>query len=455
MKKTREELRQELQQKLDRLIEEALDWYEENESPTMGEIEQEILRIRKDFSEEMAQLLVDGQSVIYPDGIQLCPKCVQPMRNKGQKRKTIDSMVGQVELHRTHYYCPACKGGRFPLDQQLELWNTHYSPELSKQLVWLSGVIPSFEKAEETLARIGRLSVSDSSIWRQIEKWGPQLQAVEEADAEKGQNTLTRVERIQKRQPTSEGKGVAMDGAAIFIREDGWSELKVGTVFDIEVTPTKNKETGGWDEKAHAINTQYIADLDGPKEIGKKTWAMARHHGWFNGIKKEVLGDGAVWIWKQAEHRFVGSKHLVDWYHGTERLGTAAKLLYPNDTLQRDSWYETQKSALFSGQAQQVAEDIIMLATEKPWAAVDAILSEALYFDNNHERMQYQSMQEKGYLIGSGVVESGCKQYKARFCGPGMRWSRDGAKRLMPVRSSVMGNSFDSAWSTAYHLPPN
>ncbi len=65
--------------------------------------------------------------------------------------------------------------GIFPLDQQLELWDKHWSPELSKQMVWLSGVSPSYEKAEEVLARIGGLTVSDSSIWRQVERWGKYL----------------------------------------------------------------------------------------------------------------------------------------------------------------------------------------------------------------------------------------------------------------------------------------
>ncbi len=345
--------------------------------------------------------------------------------------------------------------GIFPLDQQLGLWDKHWSPELSKQMVWLSGVSPSYEKAEEVLARIGRLTVSDSSIWRQVERWGSQIAVWEETEKEAGNQEVTKEEQGQQRKPTSEGKGASMDGAAIYIREEGWKELKVGTVFDIEVMPTKNRESGAWEQKAHATNTKYVAHLGGPEEIGEMTWALARQQGWFGAIKKEVLGDGAVWIWKQADHRFVDSRHLVDWYHGTQHLGTAARLLYPNKSSQRNTWYDMQKSALFSGQAKQIAEDLIISATEKPWSMVDDILTEALYFDNNHKRMQYQSMQEDGYLIGSGMVESGCKQYKARFCGPGMRWSRNGANRLLPIRSACMSNSFDSAWAAAYHPPPN
>jgi len=57
---------------------------------------------------------------------------------------------------------------------------------------------------------------------------------------------------------------------------------------------------------------------------------------------------------------------------------------------------------------------------------------------------------EDGLLIGSGVVESEAKQFKARFCGPGMRWSRAGINRLLPIRTAVMQDSFDFDWKSVY-----
>jgi len=64
-------------------------------------------------------------------------------------------------------------------------------------------------------------------------------------------------------------------------------------------------------------------------------------------------------------------------------------------------------------------------------------------------------MREEGWLIGSGSVESAAKQYKARFAGPGMHWSRVGAERLLPVRSAIMSGRFDECWRQAYNSPPN
>ena len=63
--------------------------------------------------------------------------------------------------------------------------------------------------------------------------------------------------------------------------------------------------------------------------------------------------------------------------------------------------------------------------------------------------MQYQEFREEGYPIGSGTVESGIKQFKARLTGPGMRWSRPGAERMLIIRAAVLADTFDALWTVA------
>ena len=69
--------------------------------------------------------------------------------------------------------------------------------------------------------------------------------------------------------------------------------------------------------------------------------------------------------------------------------------------------------------------------------------------------MQYMELREDGYPIGSGMVESGAKQFKARFTGPGMRWSRDGINRLLPIRAAILSHRFDQVWDEVYSSPLN
>jgi hypothetical protein len=141
------------------------------------------------------------------------------------------------------------------------------------------------------------------------------------------------------------------------------------------------------------------------------------------------VGDGAVWIWNLADEHFYDSKQVVDYYHGAEHVATAAHLLFPQDPTAAQRWFSQTKKTLFQGHADQIAQTLTQAATSQPQLA-DDLEAEATYFDNNKKRMHYMEFREEGYLIGSGMVESGIKRFKTRFCGPGMRWSRAGAERL-------------------------
>jgi len=68
--------------------------------------------------------------------------------------------------------------------------------------------------------------------------------------------------------------------------------------------------------------------------------------------------------------------------------------------------------------------------------------------------MDYLEMRIQGWVIGSGMVESGAKQFKARLAGPGMRWSRSGAERMLPIRSAILSGRFDHVWLSAQNSPP-
>jgi hypothetical protein len=65
--------------------------------------------------------------------------------------------------------------------------------------------------------------------------------------------------------------------------------------------------------------------------------------------------------------------------------------------------------------------------------------------------MNYAQFQQAKLPIGSGTVESGCKQFKARFAAAGMRWSRNGAIHLMPFRAAIMSQQFDHLWRAICH----
>jgi hypothetical protein len=54
--------------------------------------------------------------------------------------------------------------------------------------------------------------------------------------------------------PLSKKMGVGVDGVLIPLRQEGYTEVKLGCVFDIEQRPEKEPETEIVVDRAHAVN---------------------------------------------------------------------------------------------------------------------------------------------------------------------------------------------------------
>jgi len=345
--------------------------------------------------------------------------------------------------------------GFSPLDEQLQVWDGHWSEGVAQQVVWLSGMV-TFGEAAEILQRVGQIEVSKSSVWRRVERWGQVFKAVEDEAVAQANQLPARGKVVPGEKRGAGRMGAAIDGAMLYIRGEGWKELKVGCVFEVELQPTFDRELLDWEMLGHATHNSYVGYLGGPEGVGEKLWAEARRRGWTQAEETQTIGDGAVWIWNLVAQHFDDSRQVVDWYHGVEHLAQAADYLYGEATTPlKQRWLNEQKRTLFQGHAQTVGQTLRVKAQTQLGEAKEGLLQEAGYFDHNQRRMNYLELREEGWLIGSGMVESGAKQYKDRFTGPGMRWSRQGANRLIPIRSAIMSDRFDQVWPTVYNSPRN
>ena len=87
-------------------------------------------------------------------------------------------------------------------------------------------------------------------------------------------------------------------------------------------------------------------------------------------------------------------------------------------------------------------------------SGVEAVAVEAAYCRTNLERIDYARYRRCGYPIGSGVVESACKQLVGgRLKGPGMCWSKPGAQAVLSLRCALRANRLADAWPLTRPLP--
>jgi hypothetical protein len=312
-----------------------------------------------------------------------------------------------------------------------------YSPERAKQMVWLAASGPSFWEAAEVFERIAHRPVPTTSIWAETQRHGERLKGYVQQ-----QQTAVGVERVVLPPAGCDHDrplGVSLDGGRMNIRAEGWKEFKAGAVFDLVATPELDPETGEWVDAVHGVNIGYRAVLGSVDEFAPAVWALAVARQVPQAAEVATVADGADWIWNLVDDLFPDSVQIVDWYHASAYLAQAAEALYPTDPRAAQAWQQARRADLFLGQTHKLIEPLERAG----------LTTQAAYFRTHTRRMQYQEFHEQDYPLGSGTVECGIKRFKHRLAGPGMRWSRPAAERMLVLRAAVLSGTFDQLWAAA------
>lgn len=303
-------------------------------------------------------------------------------------------------------------------------------------MVWLAGLL-TFEQSAAVFERIAGRHIPASSIWRAVQEHGERLQAhmahqIEQANPE-------RLVLADRRTDHAQPKGVSLDGGMVNIRAEGWKEVKVGTVYDIELHLERDPDTAELVEMPHAVNIAYTAVLGDVKTFAPALWHIAVRHGLPTAHESSVTADGAEWIWNLVADYFPDSIQIVDWYHAIQHLALAAQALHLDQPDKAKPWLLKHTRSLFQGQVHLITQSLDEAG----------LTDHSHYFHTHHRRMNYLEFRENGWPIGSGSVESEVKQFKTRLSAAGMRWSRLGAQRMLLIRGAVLDNSFDALWAAA------
>lgn len=298
---------------------------------------------------------------------------------------------------------------------------------MQKRATWLSGLLP-FEQVAKVLDWIGGLPVPKSSVYDQVAKQTNRLE-----QHRLWQQEHVSYERVVLGEQSSnpeDVKSLSLDGGMVHIRGEGWKEFKVGSVSAI----------GRWTDSSAALSeTTYTAVVGEVSAFAPALWAVAVQRGVPVAYRSNVTADGAAWIWNLVEDYFPDSVQIVDWYHADQHLAQAAQALFGQDEVAASAWRKQMQTPLYLG-------DVTPIVTALQHQQLEEY---ARYFHTHQRRMRYLEFREQGFPIGSGSVESGIKQFKARVSGAGMHWSRRGAQRMLTLRAAVLSHHFDDLWIAA------
>jgi hypothetical protein len=174
-------------------------------------------------------------------------------------------------------------------------------------------------------------------------------------------------------------------------------------------------------------------------------YAEAWRRGWGRAEKKVVVGDGAEWIWNQADLHFLDATQIVDLYHAREHLWVVAGQLFANDVPAQRRWVMVKQNKLENGQIENLIASLRALERSHPGLA-ELLQVEANYFERNQERMRYPRFRQRGFFVGSGVIEAGCKTIVGRLKQSGMFWTVRGANSILALRCRQLSGKFEDYW---------
>lgn len=317
-----------------------------------------------------------------------------------------------------------------------------YSPGV-QPLVALAGVLEPFRRAEQLLEEFAGLRVSKEACRTFTEGAGARLE--QEHLAHRPVEPVGTPKPWDFSLPMRDGKRfrgtvayVGLDAFAVpTIGGDGkreWRMMNVGLLYD-----------------PHKEHTIYLGGFD-QKEVAERLREYAIAFDLGRADRVVALTDGGAGLESALSRHFGGRVTFVlDFWHASEHLHEMSR-----------AWHgDGAAAASWVGQAVGVMREsggaglLKWLATHGPEAEASEPVREAWrlllgYVEGNVHRMDYPEYRERGWDIGSGPTEAGCKIVGSRLRGAGMKWWRPQSARVAELRALLLSSEglWEGFWNS-------
>ena len=374
------------------------------------------------------------------------------------------TVFGKVEYIRAYYAGCACGKGMAPLDKTYGLEAGAISSGLA-QLMALAGIAFSFEESEQWLKEFLLFEVSENSIRSETQEMGRLQQTGEEVDIQTSQNEKALQKRLREEKQIPKRLYGSIDAAKVRIEprarqgepvpeHEDWRDMKVGCWYQAEavsVSRQSSRQRRKAQREATVFRTtqhKYYCDIAHVDEFGKLVWATGCQATADWVAELVFVCDGATWIWEVVAQYYPHAVQIVDWYHAEDRLKRLADAVFPSPS-QRQAWLAQITESLWQGQVEDV-----LLACQPLASKHDEARQALTYFSNHRHRMRYDLFRAQGYLIGSGTIESGCKQIVTqRLKRSGAQWIVQGAVLTAKARAAWLSGNWHTLCQKRASLP--
>jgi len=476
---TNEQIRQELKKALEEELESFLEQVSQMREGELKPLEEQVVKSSQAIGRKLMEGVLNSRLYERRPGARREGRCGHVQRLVGERPKELITLVGPVSFVRPYYQClhvgeaeaeQDCTHGEAPADVLWGVDKQRTTPGVQRHISYLSARL-TFEEAAQTLCRSVPIGMSGRQALNLMRPVAEALAASEEQqvrilEAEARQARSLPTERPQ--QKTIERLYIELDGVLVRMRRgsvpmeqeevqrkgDVYREIKAGVVFRAEQGPRRSELIPGvYVDTPAEDSVRYVARRTAKGGFGWLLYQLALDGGLEQAKQVVVLGDGAPWIWNLAAEHFPGAVQIVDLYHAKEHVWDVAHAVFGHGTAGGTAWATHACSLLEEGQIADLVSAIAALPpiAPEPGQARSIPQRAGDYFSTNAARMRYPLFRAQGMHLGSGIAEATCKTIvSTRAKRSGMRWTPEGLDALLPLRTAVLNDSYDSFWEEEY-----
>jgi hypothetical protein len=220
-----------------------------------------------------------------------------------------------------------------------------------------------------------------------------------------------------------------------------YQEMKCGSVF--------------WQEGDSAWHKRSVASREDVDRFGLRLWDLAVRCGMLQAEEVIFISDGGTWPDSVAKNYFHDAIRILDWYHASQHIWEAARALYPDDEAAARRWAKQGETMMWESSGIGLLRFLersrcvrARAAASLPTAlkALDSLIE---YVGPRLAIMDYVEYRAKGYVIGSGMMESTCKQVVGqRLKGSGRQWSERGAVAMAALTVHRLNHTWEALWAS-------
>jgi hypothetical protein len=403
----------------------------------LGHIEEEITHKTRELQRAIAQEAAQKKAAQIPP---TCPVCHAWLtRVTHGHERTIQTRFGPITIQRSRGWCPKCKRWFYPADHVLGIDEGGTASPAVQEMAALLGSKMPIEEASAVVKRLAGIDLPRPTLDREAKRQGKRAERTRDkldeqmrtaaGAQEQGQGGGSRpftlvleIDAWNIRERDDWGKTERQRASGV--EPERWHWVYAATCFRLEDRISKG-------DRAMILSRGTVMTRGGIEALKSQLWAEAMRHGLANAARIVVLADGAVWIWNLVTDRFEKAIQRLDLFHAKEHLWTVARTLHPQDEKAAQAWVRPLLKDLEADHGREVIAELEVVAKGKRGTTREVLDKEINYFGSNLHRMKYTQGRKLGEPLGSGAIESTCRQYQCRFKRPGQFWTREGDEALM------------------------